>query len=468
MTCSSHEPIPNNVNLSQDRRLARQMERWRTAFLEWWSDAGPQVGEASVYLRTAVSANPDGWAHYSHVRLSEYRWGIFFAPRDLARTISFGEYAGRPAWQEVPEGLRDALFRIVVSQSDTEPAAVEQQRRLGRIAPSLYDLRNLLQVSVEEGRHMWSMVYLLQRYFGAPGRYEVDRLMERRSGDSDRPRLLDIFNERLDDWLSFFLFTAFADRDGKYQLGALAESGFDPLSRATRFMMNEERHHVFVGTSGLERVLDRTCQLMKDSPNEDVRALGGLPLDLVQRFINFWYSRALDMMGSEISSNAANSFSHGLKGRYGERAYGDHRAVDAVFHIEIPESGRLVHREVALVRAMNEVLREAYIRDCAGAVSRWNSVITRHSIAHRLYLPHRRFNRRKGLYAADRYDEHGRLLSGEKWERLWRDLLPTPEDHAYLRDVMVPVREVGRVASWVAPPARGIDNKPLDWQYVRG
>src|SRR5438045_4049652 len=192
--------------------------------------------------------------------MPEYRWGILLAPAVEDRKIGFGAHKGEPAWQEVPGEYRAMLRRLIVVQGDTEPASVEQQRHLGRTAPSLYDLRNLFQINVEEGRHLWAMVYLLHRYFGRDGREEAEALLERRSGDIDNPRILGAFNEPTPDWLAFFMFTHFTDRDGKFQLKALAESGFDPLSRTTRFMLTEEAYHMFVGEAGISRVLARTCE----------------------------------------------------------------------------------------------------------------------------------------------------------------------------------------------------------------
>ena len=174
-------------------------------------------------------------------------------------------------------------------QGDTEPASVEQQRHLGKTAPSLYDLRNLFQVNVEEGRHLWAMVYLLQKYFGRDGREEADELLRRRSGDADSPRMLGAFNEATPDWLSFFMFTYFTDRDGKMQLHSLAQSGFDPLSRTCRFMLTEEAHHMFVGETGISRVVQRTCEAMKAAGISDptdiakVRALGVIDLPTIQK-----------------------------------------------------------------------------------------------------------------------------------------------------------------------------------------
>src|SRR6516165_2678685 len=222
------QQIPNNVNLSNDRVLKRALEQWQPRFLNWWHETGPvDTSTLQVYLRTAVSVDRDGWANFGYVRMPEYRWGIFLIPQDENRKISFGEHRGEKAWQEVPGEYRSILRRIIVTQGDTEPASVEQQKLLGKSCPSLYDLRNLFQVNVEEGRHLWAMVYLLQSYFGRDGREEAEELLERHSGDQDSPRMLGAFNEATPDWLSFFMFTFFTDRDGKMQLHALAESSFD-------------------------------------------------------------------------------------------------------------------------------------------------------------------------------------------------------------------------------------------------
>ena len=179
--------------------------------------------------------------------MPDYRWGVLLAPREDGRKVNFGAHLGEPAWQEAPGEYRAMLRRLIVIQGDTEPASVEQQRHLGKTAPSLYDMRNLFQVNVEEGRHLWAMVYLLHKYFGRDGREEADQLLQRRSGDKDKPRMLGAFNEATPDWPSFFMFTFFTDRDGKMQLESLAQSGFDPLSRTCRFMLTEEAHHMFVG-----------------------------------------------------------------------------------------------------------------------------------------------------------------------------------------------------------------------------
>src|SRR5204863_4878225 len=197
--------------------------------------------------------------------------------------VGFGDHFGEPAYQEVPGEFRNALRRIIVTQGDTEPASVEQQRRLGATCPSLYDLRNLFQVNVEEARHLWAMVYLLHAFFGREGRDEADALLHRNSGSIDAPRILGAFNEQTPDWLAFFMFTYFTDRDGKYQLGTLKESAFDPLSRTCEFMLKEEAHHMFVGTTGVDRVVERTAVLMVEHDTDDVGGAGVIPLDVIQR-----------------------------------------------------------------------------------------------------------------------------------------------------------------------------------------
>src|ERR1700729_2824079 len=160
------EKIPNNVDLHEDRRLQRALESWQPNFMNWWDAMGPALPTEDVYLRTAGNVGREGWAHFGHVAMRDYRWGIFLAERDRDRRIAFGEHKGEPAWQKVPGEYRAELQRLIVIQGDTEPASVEQQRNLGATAPSLYDLRNLFQVNVEEGRHLWAMVYLLHAYFG--------------------------------------------------------------------------------------------------------------------------------------------------------------------------------------------------------------------------------------------------------------------------------------------------------------
>ncbi len=463
------ERIPNNVNLSGDRRLQRALEKWQPKFLDWWRSVGPQVLSTNeIYLRTAISAERGGWAHFGHVRMPEYRWGIFLSPQDENRVIPGGDDAGKPVWQEVPGEHRAALKRIIVVQADTEPASVEQQRYLADTAPSLYDCRNLFQVNVEEARHLWAMVYLLQAHFGRDGREEADELLERRSGDADKPRILDAFNQPCTDWLTFFCFTMFTDRDGKFQLASLAESAFDPLARSCQFMLTEEAHHLFVGDTGLDRIIRRAGELTKLDPNGDARAQGGIDLPTIQKWVNHWFAYCLDLFGSEISSNAADYFAAGLKGRYREaKAYSDHEARDQMKAIAMVEDGQLVDEDVPLRNAMNEVLRDEYIADCAKSVKRWNKTLESLDLDFRINLPNRRFFRRQGLYADLFFDPMGHVIDKETWEAKKDEWLPTPDDEAYVQSLMKPVLEPGKMANWIAPPRRGINNQPLDFDYVR-
>src|SRR6266536_3727896 len=326
-----YENIPNNVNLGQDKKLQRALERWLPNYLDWWREMGPDgFQEKDVWLRTAINVGSEGWAHFDYVKMPDYRWGIFLEPPQPDARVGFGDNYGQPAYQEVPGEFRNALRRIIVTQGDTEPASVEQPRQLGHTCPSLYDLRNLFQVNVEEGRHLLAMVYLLHGYFGRDGREEAELLLQRNSGDVDSPRILGAFNERTPDWLSFFLFTYFTDRDGKFQLGTLKESAFDPLARTCEFMLKEEAHHMFVGTTGVDRTVQRTAELMKEHDTDDVYPHGGVPLDVIQRYLNFHFAVSMDLFGSEVSTNAANYFTAGLKGRWMEtRRKDDHHLADA-------------------------------------------------------------------------------------------------------------------------------------------
>jgi benzoyl-CoA 2,3-epoxidase subunit B len=467
----SAEKIPNNVNLSSNKRLQRALEHWQPKYVQWWRDMGPQgfQDHHQVYVRTAISVDPEGWAHFEYVKLPEYRWGIFLAEPVADRRVGFGDFFGQPVWQEVPGEFRNQLRRLIVTQGDTEPASVEQQRLLGHRCPSLYDLRNLFQVNVEEGRHLWAMVYLLHSYFGRDGRDEAEELLERQSGNRDKPRILEAFNEPIDNWLDFFMFTMFTDRDGKSQLMSLSESSLDPLSRTTRFMLTEEAHHMFVGETGISRILERTCQLMKQAGySEDVRKVGGIDLPTIQKHLNQWFSLSLDLHGGEVSSNAASYFANGLKGRAKEETYEDHLVKNAYYNMEFFEGGRPVTKEVLMRNAMNEVLRDWYVGDCAAGVVRWNRILEQHGMSDRLTLPDRKFNRNIGMYSGFHFDPNGVPLSNEEWERRKYEWLPSPGDSEYLLSIMAePVFEPGKFANYIAPPRRGINQQPIDFEYVR-
>jgi benzoyl-CoA 2,3-dioxygenase component B len=467
--------IPNNVGLGQDERVKRALEKWHPGYINWWKDMGPEgFQEKMVYLRTAVSVDPKGWAVFDYIRMPEYRWGILLAPAAEGRTIPFGAHKGEPAWQEVPGEYRAMLRRLIVIQGDTEPASVEQQRHLGKTAPSLYDMRNLFQVNVEEGRHLWAMVYLLHKYFGTDGRDEAEGLLQRRSGDVDQPRMLGAFNEATPDWLSFFMFTFFVDRDGKMQLEAQAQSGFDPLSRTCRFMLTEEAHHMFVGETGIGRTVQRTCEAMVeagiDDPNniEAVRKLGVIDLPTIQKKLNLHYSLALDLFGSEVSTNAANAFNSGLKGRFQEhRLQDDHQLQSDVYPVLKMVGGQLKLVNEPALTALNMRLRDDYTNDCNKGVARWNKIIAATGVKFELALPHVAFHRHIGEFKDIYATPAGELMDKAAWEKRKHEWLPSSADGDFIAGLMQPIVEPGKFSSWIAPPKVGIDNKPGEFEYVK-
>jgi benzoyl-CoA 2,3-dioxygenase component B len=466
------QKIPNNVNLSEDRALQRALEHWQPNYLNWWQSMGPEGAQSfDVYLRTATSVNPDGWAHFDYVKMPDYRWGIFLTPQDGQRKMHFGENLGQDVWQEAPGEHRSNLRRIIVTQGDTEPASVEQQRHLGLTAPSLYDLRNLFQVNVEEGRHLWAMAYLLHRYFGRDGREEADALLQRNSGSEDSPRILGAFNEKTPDWLAFYMFTYFTDRDGKFQLSALTESCFDPLARTTRFMLTEEAHHMFVGESGVSRIVQRTAEVMKELKTDDpavLRKAGVIDLPTLQRYLNFHFSVTIDLFGADESSNAAMYYSAGLKGRYEEhKRTDDHQLKSDTYRVLKVADGQLREVEVPMLNALNEVLRDDFIRDSVGGVGRWNRVLEKHGVAARLITPHKAFNRKIGSLAEIHVSPDGQVLTEEQWRNHRDEWLPTESDRAFVASLMGRVAEPGKFANWIAPPVIGINRQPVDFEYVR-
>jgi benzoyl-CoA 2,3-dioxygenase component B len=335
-------------------------------------------------------------------------------------------------------------------------------------------MRNLFQVNVEEGRHLWAMVYLLQKYFGRDGREEADDLLRRRSGDEDAPRMLGAFNEATPDWLSFFMFTFFTDRDGKMQLESLAQSGFDPLSRTCRFMLTEEAHHMFVGETGVGRTIQRTCEAMLEAGIEDphatdrIRALGVVDLPTIQKKMNLHYSLSLDLFGSEVSTNAANFYNAGLKGRFQEtKIDDDHRLTNATYPVMKMVNGQITLVDEPALTALNMRLRDDYVADCAKGVERWNKIIEKTGVKFRLELPHVAFHRHIGEFKDIHATPKGILVDDATWARTRDEYLPSSADGDFITSLMQPVSEPGKFASWIAAPKVGIDNKPGDFEYVK-
>jgi benzoyl-CoA 2,3-dioxygenase component B len=471
-TIDYQDRIPNNVDLGANRTLQRALEQWQPAFLRWWQELGPTGFQASdVYLRTATSVDAKGWAHYDYVRMPDYRWGIFLAEPERDRTIGFGDDMGQPVWQQIPGEYRSTLRRLIVTQGDTEPASVEQQRLLGHTAPSLYDLRNLFQVNVEEGRHLWAMVYLLHAYFGRDGREEAEALLQRHSGAADNPRILSTFNEPINDWLSFFMFTFFTDRDGKFQLKSFAESSFDPLARTCRFMLTEEAHHMFVGDTGISRIVRRTLEVMAERNSDDpttIRNAGAIDLPTIQRYLNFWFSSSLDLFGADSSSNAAAYFANGLKGRPDEKKYADHVERETSYDLEVPsDDGGVRIERVPLRNAMNEFVRLSYAEDCEKGLARWNRLIAATGHPFRFALPSVRFRRTVGSWAGVATDPTGTPVPASAYDAQIAGWLPSANDRVFILSLMRGVFEPGKMAGWIAPPDKGIKDRPTDYEYVR-
>ena len=368
----------------------------------------------------------------------------------------------------MPGEHRADLMRLIVVQGDTEPASVEQQRVLGNTAPSIYDLRNLFQVNVEEGRHLWAMVYLLHAYFGREGREEAEQLLKRNSGDLDAPRILGAFNEATTDWLQFFMFTYFTDRDGKYQLGTLKESAFDPLARTCEFMLKEEAHHMFVGTTGVQRIVERTAEVMKEHGGAAGFEQGVIPLEVIQKYLNFQFSVSMDLFGSEQSTNAGNYYSSGLKGRWQEtRRKDDHVLLEDTRTMTAVEDGaarreggadalgaqprpaRRVRRRLRQRRTPLEPgARGRRSRGAAGAAARGLQP-PRRRLRQPPPQPRRRGARRRGLGARQ-------VTAG----------CPRPTTAQAVAALMVPEYEYGKFAGWIAPPQTGINDQPVEFDYV--
>jgi benzoyl-CoA 2,3-epoxidase subunit B len=307
--------------------------------------------------------------------------------------IEFGHYKGQPKWPTVmhipDQRIRDALLSLIVYQGDTEFASVEQQRNLLHQAPSDHDLQALMRVLTEEMRHGLQMAYLLCTHFGDEGKRQAAKLLERRA--DQRERLLGAFNEPVDNWLDFFTYTEFIDRDGKFQLKMLSVAAFDPLSRSVGPMLKEESFHLGTGHNGLLRILKA----------------GMIPPEVVQRFFYKWIPTAFDLFGTDRSSSAHWAYTWGLKGRYDERENGME-----------PDKAHL-----------NEDSRELYRQEIVKLVERLNTVIS--DCDRRLKVPDKKFNRKIGEWADRTFTVDGEPIAGRaEYETYLTTVLPQPEHYA--------------------------------------
>jgi benzoyl-CoA 2,3-dioxygenase component B len=286
--------------------------------------------------------------------------------------------------------------------------------------------------------------------------------------------MLGAFNEETPDWLSFFMFTYFTDRDGKMQLEALAQSGFDPLSRTCRFMLTEEAHHMFVGETGVGRTIQRTCEAMNAAgitdPNDidRIRALGVIDLPTIQKKLNLHYTLSLDLFGSEVSTNAANAFNSGIKGRYQEtKLDDDHQLKNATYPVSEYVDGKILLKEAPALTAINMRLRDDYSRDAAGGVKRWSAIIKKNGVDFEMILPHEGFHRQIGVFNGAPITPSGKVISNDDWAARRDEWLPSKADGDFIQSLMVAVSKPGEYAGWIAPPRVGIDNKPGDFEYVQ-
>ena len=368
-------------------RRVNNFDDWIDYFHHWQDS----IGVATKAFKG--SAMPPEFAGKT---FQSFQFDAKFGEPEL-ETIEFGHYKGQNKWptlMHIPDQrIRDALLNLIVYQGDTEFASVEQQRALLHTAPSDYDLFALMRVMSEEMRHGWQMSYLLCKHFGDEGIREAQKLLERRAEEGQR--LLGSFNEIVENWLDFFTYTQYIDRDGKFQLKMLSVSAFHPLARSMGPMLKEESFHLGTGNNGLLRI---------------VKA-GRIPPEVIQRYFNKWIPTAFDLFGTDNSSSAHWAYVWGLKGRFDERE----TANDV-------DQGHL-----------NEASRELYRQEITRLVSRLNLAIP--DPDRQLYVPDLRFNRKIGIYARKPSNVHGEEVSPEAFPAYQASVTPTAEDRALLREI---------------------------------
>ena len=328
--------------------------------------------------------------------------------------ISFGYYKGRPKWENVrqipTQNMRDALMNLIVYQGDTEFASVEQQRFLLESAPSDWDRNAMTRVMIEEMRHGWQMCALLIEHFGATGKVEAQKMLERKAYENKR--LLGSFNEKIDNWLDFFAFTDFVDRDGKFQLQMLKYSAFAPLGRSMSYMLKEEAFHMGTGNTGLARIAHA----------------GVVPGWLLQRYLNKWISSAYDLFGTDHSSSAHWAYVWGIKGRYDE----------------------LKNQTEPDLNDLNDYNRHLYRDECADLVKKISN--SQKAGAEELYCPHIKFNRNIGQWKGQLFHPRtGQPVEEKEYKQQIDSWLPTAQDHKLLLDIIASEKD------WITPRAGARD-----------
>jgi benzoyl-CoA 2,3-dioxygenase component B len=207
---------------------------------------------------------------------------------------------------------------------------------------------------------------------------------------------------------------------------------------------------------------------MVEHDTDDVRPYGGIDLATLQKYVNFHYSVSLDLFGSETSTNAANYFTTGLKGRFQEeRRTDDHVLLDDTYPVNALQDGTIRREERPALLALNESLRDDYTVDCAKGLARWNRILAERGVDAELRLPHVGFHRAVGSFAGQPVTPDGAIVNEAEWEAGRDQWFPTSDDQDYVRSLMVGVREPGQMAGWLAPPASGIHDRPVDFEYVR-
>lgn len=438
-------PVPNNFALDEQSALGRKLVAYQGKFRIWWRDRGPtEFLERTMMLRVPTGEyRGRDWASYRAMRPCDYTWGLFTVPSQQ-RDIAFGEFTGHEGWTSPPSEFRQLLLEHIAVQADVENAAIEQSRLLTRTAPSRDDLQNIFQFFLEEGRHTWAMVHLLLEHFGHDGEVEADALLERMSGDSEHPRLLDAFNQHTDDWLSHFLWCFLADRVGKYQIQAVTQSAFLPLAASARFMMFEEPLHISFGYAGIDRVLHRSAEVTLAEDSHDIFHAGAIPLPVIQRYFNYWTSKIYDLFGNDRSSRSRELYRAGIRSPRHLDPDGPALTIDAL------RDGELVTETATPELATNAIMRRQYVAEIQRIVDRWNIELQRRRVDFRLSLPHERFNRAFGPCAGLAYDTEGTSVTAEKAHRLAASL-PDAGDIAQVAALMHRRLRKDACASWIAP-----------------
>lgn len=217
--------------------------------------------------------------------------------------IEIGQYTGRKRFEHAKEMVGNAFFSardIVRAQCSTELGSIQQHRLTLDNAVSDKGKFAVLRIMAEELRHAYQMFWVLDQDptwkkpgLGDVAKQTIEELLSMELGS----HVLDAFNIDFNDFLDNVTYATVIDLVGKYQLEMQQVFSYAPMARSMGPMLQEEAFHLGSGR-----------KLLKEIGQMAARGEGDYSIEDLQRAMNLWYPRGLEMFGNEHGGETALTF----------------------------------------------------------------------------------------------------------------------------------------------------------------